>query len=245
MSSVYEEVFDLVGMKRVSKTDKEKKAYVPSVQQRAVLAAANVEPAHGRVFQIKLLGDPVRSVSATYYNSMRATDLGRPVEPRMGREIISSWLEIDDVLVLGVVGSELFASKTQAQATSIDSLMAEIASKAAPATILAKALKARGKPKRVAITSQTFVRNLFVVQAALIRAKGMCEMPGCSAALFKRDDGRMYLEVHHITPLGEQGDDTLKNAAALCPHCHRQQHFGQERHKLRKILRAYVEGFYP
>ncbi|WP_080666815.1 HNH endonuclease signature motif containing protein [Variovorax paradoxus] len=38
--------------------------------------------------------------------------------------------------------------------------------------------------------------------------------------------GDPYLEVHHITPLALGGDDTVDNAWALCPNCHREKHFG-------------------
>lgn len=36
-----------------------------------------------------------------------------------------------------------------------------------------------------------------------------------------------YLEVHHKVPLALGGDDTVANATALCPNCHRQNHFGK------------------
>ena len=85
-----------------------------------------------------------------------------------------------------------------------------------------------------------FVRNPFVVAAALFRAKGKCEMPGCSRDLFKRLDGSVYLEVHHVIPLGEGGDDVLDNVAALCPHCHREQHFGKNSVSQRETLSAHI-----
>ncbi|MEQ1936169.1 MAG: HNH endonuclease [Fimbriimonadaceae bacterium] len=54
-------------------------------------------------------------------------------------------------------------------------------------------------------------------------------MPACGSTLFKKDDGRNFLEVHHVVPLAEGGDDTMANAAALCPMCHRELHFGNLR----------------
>lgn len=33
-------------------------------------------------------------------------------------------------------------------------------------------------------------------------------------------------EVHHKVPLSAGGDDTVENAIALCPNCHRKAHFG-------------------
>ncbi|MEC5166165.1 putative HNH restriction endonuclease [Flavobacterium sp. PL11] len=45
---------------------------------------------------------------------------------------------------------------------------------------------------------------------------------------FLRDNGNTpYLEVHHKKPLAEDGDDTIENAFALCPNCHRHAHYGK------------------
>jgi len=45
--------------------------------------------------------------------------------------------------------------------------------------------------------------------------------------------GMPYLEVHHWTPLAEGGLDTIENAAALCPNCHKQAHFGEHKEFIR------------
>lgn len=50
---------------------------------------------------------------------------------------------------------------------------------------------------------------------------------------FRRLDGEIFLEVHHIIPLSEGGEDTVANAEALCPNCHREKHFGMKGHDLR------------
>lgn len=39
-------------------------------------------------------------------------------------------------------------------------------------------------------------------------------------------NGEPYLEVHHVIPLSQNGEDTLENAEALCPNCHREKHYG-------------------
>lgn len=73
-----------------------------------------------------------------------------------------------------------------------------------------------------------FDRDPQVVADALWLAKGVCQ--GCGAdknSLFRKSsDGEVYLEVHHIQPLSEGGSDTLDNACALCPTCHRMMHYG-------------------
>lgn len=71
----------------------------------------------------------------------------------------------------------------------------------------------------------TFVRNPHVVAEVLRRANGTCER--CrSEAPFDRADGTPYLEVHHIVRLADDGDDSVENAIALCPNCHRELHYG-------------------
>lgn len=89
--------------------------------------------------------------------------------------------------------------------------------------------------KRAATTVEIiprFVRNPDVVAEVLFRAEGICE--ACkSPAPFITPRERPYLEVHHQIPLGEGGDDSIENALALCPNCHREAHYGQDWKKFR------------
>jgi 5-methylcytosine-specific restriction protein A len=82
------------------------------------------------------------------------------------------------------------------------------------------------KPAQVKVISTAFIRNSDVVAEVLYRANGVCE--GCMqrAPFNRRTDSSPYLEVHHRIPLAENGDDTIENAIALCPNCHRKAHFG-------------------
>ncbi|CAN0604767.1 unnamed protein product, partial [Ectocarpus sp. 12 AP-2014] len=50
----------------------------------------------------------------------------------------------------------------------------------------------------------------------------------------RRENGEPFLEVHHIIPLAESGHDAVENTMALCPNCHREAHFGNERQKYRQ-----------
>lgn len=82
-------------------------------------------------------------------------------------------------------------------------------------------------PTKVITISTAYSRNPDVVAEVLFRAAGTCE--GCDkAAPFPRNkDGSPYLEVHHKIHLAENGEDTVENSLALCPNCHRREHFGQ------------------
>jgi len=82
------------------------------------------------------------------------------------------------------------------------------------------------KPKEIKVTVLAFVRNPDVVAEVLERAEGKCEDCRSPAPFRRRSDDTPYLEVHHQRPLAEGGDDTVENAIALCPNCHRKAHFG-------------------
>ncbi|WP_216624735.1 NUDIX domain-containing protein [Paenibacillus foliorum] len=78
-------------------------------------------------------------------------------------------------------------------------------------------------PDTVTVTTTAFKRNPDVIVEVLNRSKGICKK--CrKPAPFLRRDLTPYLEVHHIVPLAEGGEDTVKNALALCPNCHREVH---------------------
>lgn len=239
------DIFDKYGIKTVTKTDKVKAAYVPTADQQAAIAAAGVLPSEKRPadeFQIKLVNDAGLSVAASFYHSIRATDPSRTPEPRMGHEFISRWLQEGDRVVIGNIGSELFASKLAAIPPTEEQIRWEVARKADPVTIIARAKKAKGAPAKRTNTRDDYERNPYVVMAALVRSNGKCEMPGCGNALFLRDDDTPYLEVHHIVPLSEGGEDTYANVAALCPHCHREQHFGKLRWDRRAVLAGRISS---
>ena len=239
-------VFDNFGIKTVTKTDKGKGAYVPTAAQRAAIAAAGIKPAVVRPapgFPVTVLFDgKVSSVESSYYHAERSDEAERSPEPRMGHEIISSWLNVGDTLLIGNIGPQLFAAKVDAVSAPADKVADELAKKADKATILDRASKAKGKPPKQVVQRQDFARKPVVVAGALVRAGGKCEMPGCTTPLFHKDDGSPYLEVHHVDPLGEGGADELANAAALCPRCHREMHFGKDRMARRAVLKAYVSG---
>jgi hypothetical protein len=87
--------------------------------------------------------------------------------------------------------------------------------------------RADPRPPRVEVRTSVFVRNTDVIAEALERAAGVCE--GClePAPFVRASNGTPYLEVHHRVTLAHGGPDTVENAIALCPNCHRQRHFGR------------------
>jgi predicted restriction endonuclease len=160
----------------------------------------------------------------------------------MGKGIVA-WVEIGDLLTIGRIGNALFFAKEKRNAAEpmADELGRQLARSVDPAKIIAKAKLRAGPPPKRMRQIIDFVRDPYIVAAALARADDQCEVSNCKSQLFQRDDDRSYLEVHHIVPLGEGGDDTLINAAALCPSCHRELHFGKLRLEKRAELKSVID----
>lgn len=104
----------------------------------------------------------------------------------------------------------------------------EISRKRTSKERLARLSKANPRPARSPIISYTFNRNPDVVAEVLCRANGVCERCGEPAPFNKASDNTPYLEVHHKKQLSLGGEDTVKNAIALCPNCHRESHYGKK-----------------
>lgn len=82
-------------------------------------------------------------------------------------------------------------------------------------------------------------RCLQITIYARLRACGMCEGCGMEAP-FIDQDGTPFLEVHHLVRLADDGPDTPKNVAALCPNCHRRAHHGSDRFEFNKKISSSI-----
>lgn len=90
-------------------------------------------------------------------------------------------------------------------------------------------------PKTVPSTITQYQRDASVKAWVLKQADGICE--SCSQpAPFSGSDGFPYLEVHHVRQLAENGSDTIDNAVAVCPNCHRELHYGERSKNLVDML---------
>jgi len=91
------------------------------------------------------------------------------------------------------------------------------------------------KPLKISMTIEVIERDEEVKKWVLKHSNGIC---GCcnKNAPFDKKGNEPYLEVHHIIPLAEEGPDTVENAVALCPNCHREIHHGVNgKHKTKLI----------
>jgi predicted HNH restriction endonuclease len=96
----------------------------------------------------------------------------------------------------------------------------------------------KAPPTQTGETTQ-FKRDPAVKAWVLSQANGICE---CCAqpAPFKAGDGRGFLELHHVRMLSAGGSDTVCNAVAICPNCHRALHYSIDAKKLVERLYATV-----
>lgn len=86
-------------------------------------------------------------------------------------------------------------------------------------------------PRFDMVLTKIFDRNPDVVAETLNRAQGMCERCKKPSPFFRATDNTPYLEVHHVHQLSKGGEDSVKNAMAVCPNCHRELHFGVKQAK--------------
>ena len=81
-------------------------------------------------------------------------------------------------------------------------------------------------PTKRKVEIEIFNRNPDVVAETLLRSNGICEECKNEAPFMRLKDGTPYLEVHHKIRLAYGGEDTVENAIAVCPNCHRKEHYG-------------------
>ncbi len=235
-------LFAICASKRVTNTDKRKSAYVLTRDQVEVLEKAGLVIRHeSQSIEVKLVGEDTTEVTASYYLSIRE-GANRTPEPRMGRNFISSWLQVGDKVTLATDGVAIFAfrdEKIRSDPEPVSCIRA--AAKRMSTSRLRQLLPSPNAavPRRT-VSRYEFVRSTAVVELALRRAASRCEFPECTASLFRVSGGDVYLEVHHVVWLREGGVDALENVAALCPHCHRALHSAHNRAALKSVLQSHI-----
>lgn len=100
--------------------------------------------------------------------------------------------------------------------------------------------KGRNKPHRVEKSQPSYERDPLVKAWVLENAKGICELCG-SLGPFVDKHGNYFLEVHHVVQLADGGPDTIENATALCPNCHRECHHSTEPSEMASKLYDMIE----
>ena len=234
-------VFENYALKKISKMDVDKGAYLPNKDQREVLALAGYQPAPKNEVEIFV---PLISLidgsryEASYYQTVRKGS-GRKPETRMGK--FTDFLEVDKTIAFCTDGKSVFISLVDLDAERSEEDESRVYKVLDPSYLKSKAQQAGGKPNKVIKEQVEFQRSTEVKSYVLRRADGRCEMPNCDYTPFLKDDKTPYLEVHHVTPLSEEGDDSIYNAVALCANCHRKCHYSSNRDFLKEKLQSFLE----
>lgn len=86
-------------------------------------------------------------------------------------------------------------------------------------------------------STNTYIRDRYISEYARRRAKGICQL--CEEpAPFNDKNGEPFLEVHHVIPLAEGGNDSLENTVAICPNCHRKMHSLNLEEDVQKLIQV-------
>lgn len=143
---------------------------------------------------------------------------GLPLKPRSRA---GGWSEVYRVSDLNLVETQTYKQYSKSLDEKIVKSKTDTQSKRTERLSLASKV-----PEKIQLISTAFKRNSDVIVEVLKRANGKCERCRHQAPFIRNSDLSPYLEVHHLTPLSKGGEDTVENAVALCPNCHRELHFG-------------------
>ncbi|WP_066965960.1 HNH endonuclease [Microbulbifer sp. Q7] len=189
----------------------------------------------GEEFKVpKITSQPVKSFEAIIGNFIRledrvpVRDVKACAASPNGQNSQHSILKLDQEKIQELIDF----SRLEAEVVRLDDLITkaelEIQSSlhGSAAERKARLKNAKKKPDKRRCFVDVFVRNPDVVAEVLSRANGTCENCGNEAPFIRRSNGEPYLEVHHKIRLADDGEDSVENAIALCPNCHRMAHYG-------------------
>ena len=226
------------GIKTVSKTDVEKGAYLPNIRQREIMSSLDFIPMHEKYINIKELFTN-RDLKISYYPSERIGS-GRSAEIRMGLSDLISYINIGDEILFTHDNENIYIyNLTEGTDNETeDAIYAQIDID----LLKNRANKVNPRPTQIEQIVRVYPRNNILKNYVKRRSVYSCEMPNCHYKAFQKIDGELYIEVHHVTPLSEGGEDNVNNTVALCPNCHRALHYADNKEELRQTLLNYLSS---
>lgn len=87
------------------------------------------------------------------------------------------------------------------------------------------------EPKKREYLVETYARNRGWVKLAKEKLGNYCIYKKCDNTFIK-ENGEPYIEVHHIVPLYEGGEDRIWNLSVLCAHHHKMAHFANTKTRI-------------
>jgi 5-methylcytosine-specific restriction protein A len=129
---------------------------------------------------------------------------------------------------------------TEEQARAMEESHARIARRLSTEELKARAKRGKKNPPVRKIQGSAYVRDAAVAEYAKRLANGLCDL--CEKpAPFRNKQKEAYLECHHVIWLAQGGEDTIANAVALCPNCHRKMHVLNHKADQEKLNRRAAE----
>lgn len=127
------------------------------------------------------------------------------------------------IFLLEVMGLEDLQKTLKAQHMEMEEEFSEQEKDSLLKTAREKSDSAEGNQVGQTVTTKVYKRDAAVSAYVKMRADGKCDMCGKDAP-FSDKKGKPYLEEHHVIRLADGGEDSIDNAVALCPNCHREIH---------------------
>lgn len=240
--NLVENTFGNYAIKTVSKTDVGKGAYLPDKGQREIMTELGIVPIHDNHIQIKeLFTNNILTVS--YYPSERVGS-GRGAEIRMGLTDLMSYISRNDEILFTNDSNNVFIYNLS-NLSNLDSdnnvNEENIYSQVDVKLLRERATNINIMPSQVEQIVRVYPRNNVLRTYVKERSNYSCEMPGCDYIGFNKNDGKKYIEIHHVTPLSEGGEDSINNTVALCPNCHRKIHYSENKEEIKLSLYSYLD----
>jgi len=241
-----EEILDLVkttfvayGVKTVSATDVNKSAYVPNMEQKRIFEFFDIDPMERRQdISVKELFTN-RDFTISYYATLRV-GANRPPEPRMGLRDLISYMSIGDEILFTHDSHNIYIYNITQGST--DETEDAVYSQINMELLANRANNVNPRPGQIQQTVRVYPRNNILKNYVKRRSNHACEMPNCDYIAFTKMDGEKYIEIHHVVPLSEDGEDSVLNTVALCPNCHRALHYANNKEELRQVLLDYLSS---
>jgi len=237
--NLVETTFPDYGIKTVSATDVNKSAYVPNMKQKEIFEYFNIDPMDRRQnIQIKELFTN-RTLTISYYATLRE-GANRSPEPRMGLQDLISYLATGDEILFTHDNQNIFIYNLS---RSTDYEIEENIDSQIDINLLRnRASNINPHPNQVSQTITTYPRNNTLKNYVKRRSNNSCEMLNCNYQGFQKLNGEAYIEIHHVIPLSEGGEDSIDNTVALCPNCHRAMHYAVNKEEMKQTLLNYLRS---
>ena len=236
-----ENTFGNYGVKVVSQTDITKSAYVPNMDQKQIFTSFGMDPIDRRDdIVIKELFTN-RELTMSYYATLRE-GVNRSPEPRMGLTDLISYLSVGDEILFTRDNESIFIYNLSNLVTGNSVNKENIYTQIDVELLRERATNINVNPARVRQIIEVYPRNRVLKAYVKRRSNYTCEMPNCNYQGFPKENRELYIEIHHVIPLSEGGEDSMSNTVALCPNCHRALHYAVNKEEMREILLNYLRN---